>query len=543
MAKKKRASSGGKKALPDLTQSGAAFFQKALRYQEEGRLEEAEQCYLAILARQPENPIVYYNLAGVQLEANRLADAEQSYLRAIALRPEMANAHFNRGGILLRQQRQEEAYASFQRTLALCPEQADLLVQLGNAFRSLGYAKEAEQSYRQAISLQPGSAEAYDGLAVTLLAQGRRQEGEQACLSAIDCDPGHAPSYHNLAAIRSFTAEDPLVAKMEQLLSQKGGSLSANDFMLLHYSLGKAYGDLGQFAKSIEHFNAGSRLKRQSINYSGFDSERKFRLMANTFNAEKFSQENQAFPESKMAIFIVGMPRSGTTLVEQILSSHSMIKGAGEIEDFETAIREVATKRVAAGNASGSVADFSQADYRAIGERYLALLKGHARGEDNNALKITNKLPSNFFFTGLIHLALPEARIIHCRRNPLDTCLSCYTLLFARGQEFSYSMEELGIYYRLYEELMAHWRRVLPPERILEVTYEDLVTDTERNARRMIEYCGLEWEPGCLRFFENRRPVFTASHGQVRKPIYRDSIERWRRYGEALRPLFNALAP
>ena len=249
------------------------------------------------------------------------------------------------------------------------------------------------------------------------------------------------------------------------------------------------------------------------------------------FSAEIMRERAGQGDPSPLPVFIIGMPRSGTTLCEQILASHPKIHGAGELGDFEAAV-------AALDSAGGIPSDIGGEELRAIGAGYLARVAALAP----HAARITDKMPANFRFAGLIHLALPNARLIHLRRDPVDTCLSCFSILFGGDQPFTYDLGELGRYYRAYQRLMAHWRAVLPPGVMLEVDYEALVGDFAREARGILTHCGIEWNDACLDFHKTQRPVHTASAVQVRQPIYRSSVGRWRPSGDVLRPLLDALA-
>ena len=256
-----------------------------------------------------------------------------------------------------------------------------------------------------------------------------------------------------------------------------------------------------------------------------------------TFGSKLFEREQTTGASSRAPIFIIGMPRSGTTLIEQILSSHPHIQAFGEMLHMDEAISSAFSTKQVPLSYPDSLATLKAKDLGDVGHDYLSRVPELATGKT----RFTDKLPANFLNIGLIHLTLPNARIIHVDRDPLDTCVSCFSKLFRRGQEFTYELGELGRYYRRYYELMAHWRSVLPENAILDVTYENLIEDVEGQSRRLIEYCGLEWDDRCLRFYETQRAIDTASAVQVRKPAYRGSIGRWRRYASYIAPLKDEL--
>ncbi len=311
--------------------------------------------------------------------------------------------------------------------------------------------------------------------------------------------------------------------------------------MSLHFALGKCYDDSGDYDKAFPHFMAGCKMKRAKLTYDPANAERQFAGLMEIFDQAAIDRlRGSGDPPgdpSGVPVFVLGMPRSGTTLTEQIIASHPDVYGAGELHDL---------LRIAERNIGGATTPVSFPDnLRALdrqtltawGAEYVAGLKQRAP----DAKRITDKMPANFFAVGLIHLMLPNAKIIHVNRNPVDTCLSCFTRLFNRKQEHTYDLAELGQYYVHYARLMDHWRKVLPAGAFLDVQYEDIVADQEAQARRLIAYCGLEWNDACLDFHNTKRSIRTASVTQVRQPIYTSSVERWRHYEKFLGPLLDAL--
>jgi hypothetical protein len=333
----------------------------------------------------------------------------------------------------------------------------------------------------------------------------------------------------SLTESKRFVDGDPHLTLIEAL-ARDMGSLSEEDQMHLHFALGKVYADLGQHERSFSHLIEGNALKRKQIVYDETAALAQLERMRELFTAEAMRKGRGFGDPSTVPVFIIGMPRSGTTLVEQILASHPKVYGAGELDNFEAA---VANLRGSGGARSGLGGE----ELRWISTRYLERVRATAPAAE----RITDKMPANFRYVGLIHLALPNARIIHIRRDPIDTCLSCFSILFAHGQFFTYDLAELGRYYRAYAALMEHWREVLPLEQMLEVQYEELVANFEPLARRIVAYCGLDWEDACLEFHKTQRPIWTASVVQVRQRIYRSSVGRWRPHEGMLRPLSEAL--
>jgi tetratricopeptide (TPR) repeat protein len=370
---------------------------------------------------------------------------------------------------------------------------------------------------------------------------GHLREAQEAYLEALRLDPSLADVYVNLADSKTFEPGDPHLSAMEALAAKTEG-LSKTDRMQLDFALGKARADLEDYGRSFKHLLAGNAAKRATISYDENAAFALFDQIETVFTRELIARKSGRGDPSTLPIFVIGMPRSGTTLIEQIIASHPQVHGAGELQTLDEVIL---TARGADGNTTPYpqfVPALDGSALRQIAVRYLTELRALAAksGQINSAF-LTDKMPSNYFFVGLIHLALPNAKILHTVRDPVDTCVSCFSKLFSGEQTYSYDLGELGRYYRRYEQLMGHWRRVLPTDRILDVCYEDVVADLEAQARRIIAYCGLPWDDGCLSFHKTARPIRTASATQVRQPIYQNAVGRWRVYEEHLGPLLIAL--
>ncbi len=390
--------------------------------------------------------------------------------------------------------------------------------------------------YRRALTLKPDLADAYNNMGNVLKELGQLAEAHDAYLQAIRLDPNIAGVYVNLADSKKFAPGDPHLERWRRW-RQRPESLSKTDRMQLDFALSKAYSDLKDYRRSFERLLAGNAAKRATITYDETAVFGLFDRIEAIFTRELIAKKSGGGDPSPMPIFVIGMPRSGTTLVEQIIASHPMVHGAGELKTFNDVLLTIR----AADGTPLPYPDFVPAlDAQAlqqIGARYIAEVRKLApTGE-----RVTDKMPSNYYFAGLIHLALPNAKIIHSIRNPVDTCISCFSKLFTAEQNHTYDLAELGRYYKRYERLMAHWHRVLPPHSILDVRYEDVVADLEGQARRIIAYCGLPWDERCLAFHETERPVRTASATQVRQPIYKSAVGRWRVYEGQLEPLLSAL--
>jgi tetratricopeptide (TPR) repeat protein len=465
--------------------------------------------------------------------------------RALVIEQNSDKIHLHYGTVLLDQKKVDEAATAAGRALALGPNNHDTVNLMGRIAFERGDLDAALANYRRALALKPDLADAFNNMGNVLKELGQLREAEDAYLEALRLDPAVAGVYVNLADSKKFEVGDPHLAAMEALAAQSDG-LSKNDRMQLDFALGKAFADLKDYPRSFRHLYAGNAAKRVTISYDEKECFALFEQIEQVFTAELIEAKRGGGDPSPVPIFVVGMPRSGTTLIEQIIASHPMVHGAGELQTFNDV---VLTVRGPDGNTlpyPQFVSALDPAALRQIGARYIASLRDLAVGRSEavkagHAERITDKMPSNYYFVGLIHLALPNAKIIHAMRDPVDTCVSCFSKLFSAEQNHTYDLGELGRYYRHYERLMAHWRRVLPAGSLLDVRYEDVVADLDGQARRIISYCGLPWDDRCLAFHRTERPIRTASATQVRKPIYQGAVGRWRVYEDQLGPLLGAL--
>ncbi|HEY1935255.1 MAG TPA: tetratricopeptide repeat protein [Acetobacteraceae bacterium] len=501
----------------------------------QGRFADAASQYERAIVLQPDHADAYAGLGSALEQQGRADEAVAQYERALALDPDAAEVHVNLGNVLQGQGRLDAAARHYGRAIALRPAIAEAHNNLGNVFREQNRPDEAVAQYQRAIALKPDYAEAHSNLGNAYVAQGRAEAAQHAYQQAIHHSARTGVYYRHLFYVRRAVAGDPGVAAMEKL-AQDMPSLPAKDQKELHFALGKAYADLGEHERAFRHLLNGNLLKRRELVYDEAAVLGMLSRIQAVFTPELMHARRGAADPSPVPVFIVGMPRSGTTLVEQILASHPKVFGAGERRELE---QGVAALRVPNSGLPFPeiVPDLSDDQLRRLGAGYLAAVGAGAPW----AARITDKMPANFSYLGLIRLALPNARIIHVRRDPIDTCLSCFALLFEVGQPYSYDLGELGRYYRAYAALMEHWRRALPAATMLEVRYEDIVADVEHQARRIVAHCGLEWDDACLAFYGTQRPIWTASATQVRQPIYRTSVGRRAPYLAFLWPLMREL--
>jgi tetratricopeptide (TPR) repeat protein len=505
------------------------------------RFTEAEPLLLRATTADPANPDAQNNLGNVQLELGRTVEAIERFRQAIALRPQFADAHYNLGNALRRVEQSDAAIAAYRTAIDLRANYRDAMFNLADTLRGTPQPQAAVEFLERLLALHPRDSDAHALLAIVLHEIGRLAEAMAHFDRALALNPKLAGAHYNRVRMMTVRPDDPQLPVMQGLLA-RAQELGETDRSLLRMALGKAYEDLARYDEAFENFLEGKRLKRKLAPFDEAAMVARFEALHRIFTPALLAGGNATAAggsQSELPIFVIGFPRSGTTLVEQILASHPQVHGAGELGYLD----HVATSFRAAAAPGLGFPDYlphlGPGESRALGEAYVERLRRLAP----DATRITDKLPENYMNIGLIHLILPRARIIHVRRDPLDVCVSCFSINFSAGLSYTAELGELGRSYRRYLELMAHWRRLLPPGAMLELSYEEVVGDLEGQARRLIDYCGLAWDPRCLEFHETRRMVRTASVNQVRQPLYSSSLQRWRRYEKHLGPLIEALGP
>ena len=498
------------------------------------RFEEAAARLAQAIEIGPPRAELHNDLGAYFSALGRHEEAADAFRQATALAPDFAIAHNNLGNALVALGKHQQAVASYRAAFAISPTFAEAYVNMGSALADLRHPGDALPYFERALALNPHLADAHNHRGQAFVALGHLADARESFVRAIALRPDRAEFYSGLAGCTRLARDDRHFLAMEAL-AEKFLTLDEAQQTHLHFALAKAYEDQGRFAQAFAHFSAGNALRRRRTPYDEVATLARMRRFAPAFGPETMRRAPPRGAAPDVPIFIVGMPRSGSTLVEQMLASHPQVFGGGEL----TYLGEEAARLGEDDGAdlSDIVRALSDEAFAAIGARYRARL----RALSPNAPRITDKLPSNCQHLGLIRMALPNACIIHTRRDPVDTCLSCYAQTFSAGLGFSDDLGDLGRYYRSYADLMAHWRRVLPEGAMLEVQYEDVVADFEPQARRIIDYCGLEWDARCLAFNETRREVITASAAQVREPIYQRSSGRSLGYGRLLVPLIDAL--
>jgi len=491
-----------------------------------GKRQEAEASYRSSTALNPKHALAWFNLANLLAENGREPEAEKAFRSAISAKPDFAEAYLNLGNILRNQNRHDEALASLQQLVKIVPKYDLAHNNLGNLYRDADRLEDAEASYRRATELNPGYALAWLNLGTVLNHLGRKADSVTALKRAIDAAPRYGEPYMQLASTMKVPLDAPVVESMRFYFQEP--SVSERDKMHLAFALGRVFDDNGQSEKAIRYFMEGNRLKRATLNFNIATEQATIERIRARFTKEFIANAPRSRVSDATPVFIVGMMRSGSTLMEQILSSHPDVAGADELQWMP---------EIAYGHTSPTglrfpdwVSTVTADELTSLGQNYIDRLR---RRFGPGPRLITDKLPGNFLFLGLIHLILPNARIIHMVRDPYDTCFSIYTTLFANLHHYAYDLRELGQFYRLYADLMKHWDQVLPGK-IYHQRYEELVGNPEASVRKVLDFCGLPFDQKCLEFYKTDRRVKTASSQQVREQLHSRSIGRWRSYEKHL---------
>ena len=479
----------------------------------------------------PQLADAYLNIAAVEMTRRRFPEALRWLEALLAFAPFNAAGLAARATVLKDAGRLEEALDSVRQAVGIAQDNADTHNTLGQILQALGRYGEADEAYKKAIALPGIAAEnARIGQGVMLMEIGREAEAIAAFDSVLADYPRSASAWFNRSDLKKFQTNDPDIRAMETLLDEGDARLTLSDRMSLHFALGKAHLDAGGDAEAFHHFGIGNRLKRETFSFDIETTEAWMKNFAKIFTPALLKKRGKAGHPSTQPIFVVGMPRSGTTLIEQILAAHPAVTGGGELSNLQRLVDGLPDYPL-------GIARLDDAELARLGGDYAAQTAPMAKGRPH----LVDKMPANFLHAGLIRLILPQARIVHCRRDPVDTCLSCYSKLFTAEQAFAYDLTELGRFHRAYQEMTTHWRKVLPAETFIEIEYEAVVADVEGETRRLLDRLGLPWDEACLRFFENNRPIKTASVNQARKPVYKSSAGRWRAHAAHLGPLLQSL--
>ena len=494
------------------------------------RWEEAIESYQQVLSSRPEDVGTMFKLGNAFREFQRWLDSIAIYERATTLQPDNAEAHRYLGVAQQKLGQTAKAIKSYERTLDLRPDSAGVRIDLARILRKLGRAEEALDQFEQALDQAPNNIDAHIDVALTLRQLDQADLAVKQLGELLGVRPTCGEAYYHISMI---DPRQELIPVVEKLL--RNPALSKDDAIYCHFALGNFYDHRKSYDEAFKNFLRANTLHRETFTYDPRENIETVRRIIAVYSKEYICSKRQFGSDSQLPVFIVGMPRSGTTLVEQILSSHALVHGAGELEAIPAINLSIAQRLNHTSPRPDLITLIDKEMVEDCAKRYLEELSLHS----STAARITDKQPGNFVRLGLIKTLFPEARIIHCHRNPVDNCLSLYFHSF-NALTCSFELTELGQYYRDYQQLMSYWHGVFPDE-IFDVQYEELVMDQERVSKQLIDYVGLEWDENCLKFYDSERNVMSPSNLQVRRPIYKGSMNRWKLYDKHLQPIIRVL--
>jgi tetratricopeptide (TPR) repeat protein len=512
---------------------------EASRLLRDGKQGKAERIVRDLLKKHPADVSAIKMLADIGVKVGQLQDASHLLERCLELAPNYHAARHTYAIVLMRRQEPEAAIVEAEKLLAQEPDNPNFLTLKAGIMTRIGDQSGALEIYEKVLKFYPNQARAQMSYGHTLHAVGRVEEAIEAYKNCIRLSPDVGGAYWSLANLKTFRFSDEDIDNMRDQVTSEGGD--ADDQSHLAFALGKALEDRKEYDESFKFYNRGNGIRRIShrhnLKVNVLDSLRQVRALPKEFFEHRKGWGCQA-PDP---IFIVGLPRAGSTLLEQILASHSQVEGTAELMDIIAMSRMLGDKKREnpAGKYPEILAELSEERVLGLGESYLETTRIQ---RNTDAPFFIDKMPNNFQHIGLIHLILPNSKIIDARRHPMGGCFAGFKQLFARGQTFTYGLEDIGKYYRDYVRVMDHWDDAIPG-RVHRVQYEEMVTDTEAQIRALLDYCGLDFEEQCLKFYETERSIRTPSAEQVRKPIYKEGMEQWRNYEAHLDPLKEALGP
>ncbi|RWN98403.1 sulfotransferase [Mesorhizobium sp.] len=512
-------------------QADDALLKQAYAFQQAKRLDEAQDLCLRVLERTPNHPLALYILGTIYLGYDD-ERALRYFARAVGEEPKNPYYHLSLGEAYVKVSEYAPAIKHMQYALELQPGLIEALCALGRTYTAFDKPDMALPLYEKALKINRDHPKVRAGLASALSGLGRMDEAAAYLKQAIARRIGVPAAYNDLVQTRNFTEEpEELQSILRELGNPKLGSEGAQQ---LHHAAGKVLNDLKRYDEAFDHFNKAKQASGQRFDIDLY--RRWVDSMIETFTPDFLAARAGYGNPSEAPVFVVGMPRSGTTLTEQICASHPDIHGAGELSKLSRVANAIGLKTSSAGDLNQPITSITEDLSRTLAEEHLSYLRARAPA----ALRVVDKTPHNFELIGLIGLLFPNARIIHCRRDAIDNCVSCFVLKFSEAHSYNTDLNTLGLYYREYDRLMRHWNEVFPGL-IFENRYETLVDDQEAQSRRLIDYLGLPWDDACLRFFDRDGSVNTPSRWQVRQPIYKSSVKRWKNYENEIQPLIQSL--
>ena len=496
--------------------------------QAKGKFKEAVRVYNQMIQINPDYFDAHYNHALASQNLGRFDNAVISYNKSIQLKPDYVEAYNNIGFVFQRLGQSDNAINSYNKAIQHKPDYAEAYNNLGIIFQNTNRVDKAIKNYKKAIELEPDYAEAYNNLGTLFQSINQPNKAIKNYKKAIQINPDYAKSHRNLSLLKKYQANDPQIKLMENMLSDSRFGISNKAH--LGFALAKAYEDLSEYDKSFKYLKQGNNLRKKELNYDINYDKKLTSKIKEIFSKRNLDINIQDTDDTlKQPIFIVGMPRSGTSLVEQIISSHAKVYGAGELETMGQIVKPIIS------NLNNSAP--SKDNIQSIHDEYLDTLTALNVSEKI----VTDKMPRNFQWIGFILSAFPNAKIIHLNRNPIAVCWSNYKHYFSsNGNGYTYNLNDLVKFYELYTDLMSFWNERFS-DRIYNLCYEDLVENQELETQKLLKFCDLEWDEQCLNFHETKRIVKTASSSQVRKKIYKGSSEAWKKYEKHLQPLVQNL--
>ena len=509
---------------------------EAMRFQREGKTHRAENIYRDILRRDPMNVNATRLLGVSALDAGQHRLAIRLLRNAIKLAPDFFGARIDLARALIEKDDLNEGREILLDAIELEPRLPYPRMLLGNLLSKAGRYEEAVVAFEAALQLDPDHGGSHSGMGHALKTIGRQEDAIAAYRNCARIHPSAGEAYWSLANLKTFRFSDDEITGMEQFVEDK--KLPEETRVNFNFALGKAYEDRGDFERGFAFYDRGNSIRRENERYDPVTTEVIHDRIMETISPELLEKNAAAGEPDPAPIFIVGLPRSGSTLVEQILASHEQVEGTHELPDLPRIIMEINKQQPHGESYPEALQYFSADELTQLGGQYLESTLRHRTGKPF----FTDKMPNNFPSVGLLQLILPNAKIVNARRHPLDSCMGSYKQLFFKGQAFTYDLIEIGEYYLEYQRVMDHWKSLLPGK-ILDVQYEEMVMDQEKQTRRLIDFCGLPWDDNCLTFYETDRAVNTASSEQVRQPIYSKSVNSWRRFEKQLQPLIEVLEP
>ena len=511
---------------------------QAARLHKEGNLEEAEKLYRQVLKNNPDNVDAMRMLAMVAATLKRYDDAERLLRRALGIAPDFLTAVIDLGRILKEQDRYEEAIGYFKKAIEINPNNPQTHFLLAGAYAPAALNQEAAKEYQRTLELSPRHPGALLGLGNALKTIGSLDEAIKAYHDCISVKPNNGETYWSLANLKTYRFTDEQLQEMENRVEDGTGATDKSEVNFL-FALGKAYDDRHDYDRAWHYYERGNDKQRMLVQYDPVHTETINDAIIEVFDRKLFEEKSGSGHPDPAPIFILGLPRSGSTLLEQVLSSHSQVEGTSELPYLGRVATSLNRNRPDGVNYPEAVRELAPDNLAALGEDYIRYAQLH-RTEGKPFF--VDKMPNNFPTIGFLHLILPKAKIIDARRHPLDACVGNFRQHYARGQTFAYDLTDIGEYYLQYQRMMDHWHEVLP-DRVLTVQYEEVVTDFDNQVRRILDYCRLPWEENCIKFYETERPVRTASSEQVRQPIYTGALNFWRSYETHLDELAEILEP